>query len=96
MTREQIKERLHLRIEQADDRLLRVLLRVTETLFEEFPPAQEAQDDEQIDEEAASASPSWAKPATNQELLAEIEAANAEGERGEVIPIEDVLKDDQW
>ena len=69
-----------------------MLLRITETLFEEFPPAEEAQGDERIDEEAASAPPSWAKLATKQELLVEIEAANAEGERGEVIPIEDALR----
>ncbi|MDV7402932.1 hypothetical protein RZS08_66525, partial [Arthrospira platensis SPKY1] len=38
MSAEQLKERLHLRIEQADERLLAVLAEMAESLFKAYQP----------------------------------------------------------
>lgn len=78
MSAEQLKERLHLRIEQADDRLLAVLAEMAESLFKNYPPHAAIPSDEQV-----------MRPLTRQELTSEIEASMAEYERGEHISLEE-------
>jgi hypothetical protein len=78
MSAEQLKERLHLRIEQADERLLAVLAEIAESLFKAYPPkAVTPSDGHDI------------RPLTRQELTSEIEASMAEYERGEYISLEE-------
>ena len=72
MSAERLKERLHLRIEQADERLLAVLAEMAESLFKAYPPkAVTPSDGHDI------------RHLTRQELTSEIEASMAEYERGE-------------
>lgn len=65
---------------------------MAETLFKTWQP--EVVEGSGLDEEeaAALAAPSWAKPMTQEESLAELRLANEEGERGEVVPIEELEK----
>lgn len=88
MTADLIKERLHLRIEQADSRLLRVLDQFTETLFAEYYPSLSPSDaDEQI--LAIPPAPDWHK-LNKAELRSELDEANAEFERGEYVTLEEL------
>lgn len=85
------KELLHLRIEQANEEMQIVLAKMVEVLFQTYQP--EVIESTVADEEAvALAPPGWAKPMTKTESLAELQEANAEGERGEVIAIEELEK----
>lgn len=89
-----IKELLHLRIEQADDKLLSVLAEMTESLFKTYQPeAVEIVDEEEkafAEEMKNIAPPSWAKPITREQFNAEIKASLAEYERGECLTLEEV------
>ena len=88
---EQIKETVHLRIEQADERLLRVMHAMTEAYA---APSEALISDEMI--MAIPLSPTW-KPMTKAELRNEIEEADAEFERGKYISVEDLEKEmEQW
>jgi len=78
MSTEQLKERLHLRIEQADERLLAVLAELAESLFKTYPPHAPTPYDEQA-----------MRPLTREELTSEIEASMADYERGEYIGLEE-------
>jgi hypothetical protein len=85
MSAEQLKERLHLRIEQADERLLRVLDQFAETLFVEYYGSEE-----DIMELPA---PPWAKLLTEEESVADLQEALAEYERGEYTSLDDIDKE---
>jgi len=88
-----IKERLHLRIEQADEKLLSVLDQFTETLF----AAYHNEDTQVITDEQIMAippSPTWRK-LSREELRAELDEANAEYERGEYVTLEELEKESE-
>ena len=90
---DQIKERLHLRIEQADEKLLRVLDQFAETLFAEYHSDESKPiTDEQI--MAIPPSPNWRKM-SREELRAELDEANAEYERGEYVTLEELEKESE-
>ena len=84
------KDRLHLRIEQADEKLLNVLAELTESLFRSYQPGIVKEVGIENEETDEIAPPSWAKPMTKEESLAELREANAAAERGEVITIEEL------
>ena len=90
MSIEKIKEMLHLRIEQGDERMLRVIHAVTEALA--TPLEKEEITDEMI--MAIPPSPDW-KPMTKAELKAELDEANAQIERGEFITADELEKEMQ-
>lgn len=93
MTVEAIKERLHLRIEQADEKVLRVLNQLAETLFAEYQSDESKPiTDEQI--MAIPPSPKWRKM-SREELRAELDEANAEYERGEYVTLEELEKESE-
>lgn len=79
------KELLHLRIEQADDKLLEALVVMTEGLFKVYQPEALEATEEQI--------PSWAKPLTKEESLADLREGIAEHERGEYVSVEEMEKE---
>ena len=80
MERDQIKEQLHLRIEQADDRLLRVMSAMVEAYFEVHPKTAELAEYENS-----------LRPMTQEELVARAMESEAAIERGEVIDVEEIL-----
>ena len=91
MSVEQIKETLHLRVEQADESFLRILHAMTEAYVAEYL------EEEITDEEAAAILPPPSPRLTMKELIAEIEEADAEIDRGEFITSEDLEKEmEQW
>lgn len=93
MSIEQIKETLHLRVEQADESFLRILHAMTEAYAAEYLEEKEVTDEQIM---AIPPSPDW-KPMTREELRAELDEANAEFERGEFITLEDLEKEaEQW
>ena len=89
MGAELIKKRLYLRIEQADEKLLRVLDQFAETLFEEYHGGQELSDEEIM----ALPAPPWAKPLSKEESIADLREALAEYERGDYITLEELDKE---
>ena len=87
---DQIKERLHLRIEQADEKLLSVLDELAESLFKNYQPdALEQARKEKITTYEASL-----KPMTKEELTARALESERAIEAGEVYDIEVLLKED--
>lgn len=93
MSIEQIKETLHLRVEQVDERFLRVLHAMTEAYAAEYLSEEDITDEQIM---AIPPSPDW-KPMTKEELKAELDEANAEFERGEFMTLEDLEKEaEQW
>ena len=93
MSIEQIKETLHLRVEQADESFLRILHAMTEAYAAEYLEEEEITDEQII---AITANMDF-KRLTKEELLNEIEEANAEIERGEFITIDDLEKEmEEW
>jgi len=91
MNVELIKKRLFLRIEQADEKLLRVLDQFSEKLFDEYHDdvGKELSDDEIM----ALPAPPWAKPLTQRESIADLREALAEYERGEYVSLEELDKE---
>jgi len=90
MSIEKMKEVLHLRIEQGDERMLRVIYAVTDAL-------DATTEGEEITDEMIMAippSPDW-KPMTKAELKAELDEAKAQIERGEFITIDELEKEMQ-
>jgi hypothetical protein len=85
MSAEQLKERLHLRIEQADERMLRALDQFAETLFVEYYGTEE--------DITVLPAPPWAKPLTEEESVADLQEALAEYERGEYTSLDDIDKE---
>lgn len=91
MGAEQIKDILHLRIEQADESFLRILHAMTEAY------ASEHLEESQITDEMIMAippSPKWRK-LSKEELKGELDEANAEYERGEYTTLEELEKESE-
>lgn len=92
MGAEQIKKVLHLRIEQADERFLRILHAMTEAYAAEF--LEEELTDEQV--MAIPPDPKW-KRLTKAELKAELDKANAEIESNKFITLENLQNEaEKW
>lgn len=86
MGAEQIKEILHLRIEQADESFLRILYAMTEAY------ASEHLEERQITDEmimAVPADPSL-KQLTEEELLARLEEGSVQVKKGDYITIDEL------
>ncbi|MEM8584907.1 MAG: hypothetical protein AAGF87_11585 [Bacteroidota bacterium] len=80
------KDLLHLRIEQADEKLLAVLAELTESLFRNYQPnVAEAKETE--------AAPSWAKPMTAEESLTDLREGLADYEAGNYLTLKDASKE---
>lgn len=93
MSVEQIKETLHLRVEQADESFLRILHAMTEAYAAEYLEAEIT--DEQI--MAIMEADDDLKPMTKEALHAEINEGLAQIERGEGYTIEQLQKEmEQW
>ena len=92
MSVEIIKKRIFLRLEQADERLLRVLDQFVETLFEEYHhnEGKELSDEEIM----ALPAPPWAKPLSKEESIADLQEAIAEYKRGEYVTLDELEKED--
>ncbi len=91
---EKLKEVLHLRIEQGDENFLQIMYALAEAYFKTHSLPVDSREEAEI--MAIPPSPAW-KPLTKQELVAEIEEADAEIERGEFYTTEDLERDmEQW
>ncbi len=86
-----LKKHLHLRIEQADAKLLSVLAEVTESLFKSYQP--EALEQSAIEIKQSVIYTKHLQPLTRQELTTEIEESMAEYERGEYLTLEESSKE---
>ena len=88
------KDLLHLRIEQADDKLLTVLAELTETLFKSYQPEVIEEEPSMTDnpEEADKMAVYEAtlKPMTKQELLSEIREGLADYHRGDYVTLDEL------
>ena len=88
------KDLLHLRIEQADEKLLAVLAEMTESLFRSYQPevVEEVAYEPESEEEASkmAAYEATLKPMSKAEFYADINESIAEYHRGEAVPIEEV------
>jgi predicted transcriptional regulator len=82
----QKKELLHLRIEQANEQMLDALAEMAEVLFKNWQP-------EVVSQTEAAAVPSWAKPLTAEESLADLREGLAEYEAGEYVTLEEAAKE---
>ncbi|MEZ4986553.1 MAG: hypothetical protein R2795_16210 [Saprospiraceae bacterium] len=80
MERDQIKEQLHLRIEQADDRLLHVLTALTEAWFDQYPQTA-----------MLSAYEDALRPMTQEELVERALESERAIQAGEAVDIEEIL-----
>ncbi len=89
MTVEAIKERLHLRIEQADEKLLGVLSDMAESLFKAYQSDEQEEDDE-FDSEAYEAN---LKPMTVEELIVRSRASDEDIAAGRLYDIDEVMKE---
>ncbi len=89
MSADQIKERIHLRVEQADESFLRILHALTEAYAAEHLEAEPITNKMVM---AIPPSPEW-KPLTEEELLARLEKSSAQVERGEYITIKELEKE---
>jgi hypothetical protein len=87
MSTQQIKEALHIRIEQFDERFLRVLYAMAETWIKE-------QEDAALEADIVAIPPSaeW-KPMTEDELMARLERSSAQFKEGEYITIDELEKE---
>ncbi len=85
---DQIRERLHLRIEQADEKMLQVLDELAESLFKNY------QSDalEQARQERIAAYEEKLKPMTKEELVARVLASQADIEAGRIHDLEEVKR----
>lgn len=88
MTVDLMKERLHLRIEQADEKMLHVLTELAESLFENYQQQAFEQDDEFASSAAYKAS---LKPMTVEDLIARAKESNRAIADGEHVDIEEAL-----
>lgn len=79
----QLRTSLLQRIEQADEKLLRVINSVVETVVAEY--VEEGTVVEEV--------PDFAKPLTKEELLAELREGLEEYERGEYVTLEEMEKE---
>ncbi|MBK6621989.1 MAG: hypothetical protein IPG32_14370 [Saprospirales bacterium] len=87
MSTQQIKEALHHRIEQFDERFLRLLYVMAETWIKE-------QEDAAVEAEIAAIppNPDW-KPLTEEDLMARLEESSAQFKRGEYVTIDELEKE---
>ncbi len=86
MSIDQLKETIHLRIEQADDKMLRVFAQLVETMFSEYQPEVFTEKKQQrIDTYEASL-----KPMTKEELISRAQASNEDIKAGRVHNLEEV------
>lgn len=93
-----MKDLLHLRIEQADEKMLSVLAQLTESLFKSFQPevieeTEELVDDEEVafaEEMKNAPAPPWAKPVTREQFNAEIKESLDQYHRGEYFTLEEI------
>ncbi|PSR10452.1 MAG: hypothetical protein DA408_03860 [Bacteroidetes bacterium] len=84
-----IKERLHLRIEQANEQMLQVLAEMTESLFKTYQP-------QMLEQKEADLSAAYAehlRPLSREEMTKEIETAMADHERGDYITLDESSKE---
>jgi hypothetical protein len=88
MTVDLMKERLHLRIEQADEKMLHVLTELAESLFKNYQQQAFEQDDEVASSAAYKAS---LKPMTVEDLIARAKESNLAIADGEHVDIEEAL-----
>ena len=87
MNTAQIKEVLHRRIEEVDERFLKVMYAMAETYMEEIGDAKLA----------AICKDGDYKPMTKAELLSEIAEANTDIENGNYVTIEELEKEmERW
>lgn len=92
MGAEQIREILHRRIEQADERFLRILYAMAEAYATEY--LEEEATDEQVEAAVADVD---LKPMTKEALISEIKEADAQIEKGEFFTIDDLEEEaEQW
>ena len=89
MNVEVIKERLHLRIEQADENLLQVLDELAESLFRAY----QSDAPERFETVDPTGHTDQQEPLSRQEMTREIEESVAEYERGDYITLEESSKD---
>jgi len=91
------KELLHLRIEQADEKMLNVLSKVVESLFEVYQPevldGQPFVADSEEEAEKMAAYEATLKPMSKQELLSEIREGLADYERGDYVTLEEMERE---
>lgn len=87
MSISQIRAALHQRIDQIDDRFLRVMYVMAETYLKE---KEESELEAKIDSIAPA--PEW-KPMTEEELMARLEEASAQIERGEYLTLDELEKE---
>ncbi len=91
MSIQQLRMALRNRIDQIDERFLRVMYAMAETYIKE---QEDAELEAQIN--AVPPHPDW-KPMTEEELLARLQEATAQIERGEYITLEELKKkSEQW
>lgn len=93
MGAEQIREILHLRIEQADETFLRILHAMTEAYASEY-----LEDSQITDEMIMTIPPSsnWYK-LSREDLKAELEEANSDFERGDYTTLEELENEsEKW
>ena len=81
------KDRLHLRIEQADEKMLGVLDELMETLFRSYHEVTNGEEDQQ------KAIPEWAKPLTMEESLADLREGVQQYKAGNYVTLEEVRKE---
>ena len=77
------KDRLHLRIEQADEKMLGVLDELMETLFRSYHEATDGEEDQR------KAIPEWAKPLTMEESLTDLREGTEQYKAGDYIALEE-------
>lgn len=88
-----VKKRLHLRIEQADEKVLAVLADMTEKVFEAYLPRAH----EQSEAYKTEAKTALFRPRSRKEMTEEIEAAMENYEKGETITLATSNKEaDSW
>ena len=91
MSTSQIRNALHLKIEQIDERFLRVMYAMAETYLKEKADADLEQQVGNIPPDA-----NW-KPLTEAELMERLAASSAEYEKGNYMTFEELEKEsEQW
>ncbi|MEQ8704901.1 MAG: hypothetical protein RIC19_13320 [Phaeodactylibacter sp.] len=94
MSAEQLKERLHLRIEQADEKLLGVLADMAERLFEAYQP--QALDQTDVSQGQIDYS-KHLRPLSREAMTQEIGKAMEDYENGRYVTLDESSKEaDSW
>jgi len=91
MSTSQIRNALHLKIEQMDERFLRVMYVMAETYLKEKEDAASEEEVENIPPNS-----SW-KPLTEAELMERLASSSAEYEKGNYLTLDELEKEsEQW